>query len=816
MKASGRLGTFAGVFTPSILTILGIILFLRLGYIVGTAGLAQTLIILLLANSISVLSSLSLAAISTNLQVKAGGIYYLISRTLGHEFGGAIGIVLFLAQAISIGFYCLGFAEILTTALPETTNPGVQSLAAIAILVLFVLAWLGADWATRFQYVVMSILSLALVSFFWGAYHHWDPAIFSNNWSAVDNSVQFWVIFALFFPAVTGFTQGVNMSGDLQDPEFSLPLGTFSAIFLSIFVYLLAVVAYAGSITKMELIDIPNPMTQVALFEHAIIAGVVAATLSSALASFLGAPRILQSLANDRLWKILLPFAKGSGSNNNPRRGILLSAAIALLTVFIGHLNMIAPVVSMFFLISYGLINFATYFEATADSPSFRPTFHWFNKNLSLLGGLLCLGAMLAINIIAGIIALAILMAIYYYLRNTGMRSRWADGWRSFHLFRIREHLLAAYREPEHPRDWRPNILLFPIHYPGSQTLYRFAALLEAQSGFTTVIRIVLGTGAKLKGRKQQSELALQQELKDQNLQAFPLVLTASSIDISIHTLIQAYGIGPLRANTILLPWLAKDHGLNTQPGHSYTHHLRVALRLQCNLLILAEPQPKQENKLSNNDNKRVDIWWAGGASSHLSLLLSYLLQRNEDWEDCELRLLCVPIQNKPVDVDNLNQHLDEIRIPAKIKRVSALNHDSLIAESADANMIFLPFRLRQDQFLTVNGEPLEQLLSGLPLTALTLANHDFELDTEPEKGIAAESAEKLDALDDIRDLYDYFQQQLDQLQREKEDLLSENSENATVKLAKLEVQLERISRLKAKVKAKLLRAEKQADGLQN
>ena len=695
--------------------------------------------------------------------------------------------------------------------LPDILPLGVQSLAAIAILVLGFFAWLGAEWANRVQFGVMGILALAIVSFFWGAAKSWDVEILASNWAAVDNNVQFWVMFALFFPAVTGFTQGVNMSGDLKNPTYSLPVGTFSAVFLSILVYLLAVFLYAGSMAKTDLINIANPMTQVAALDYTIVAGVFAATLSSALASFLGAPRVLQSLASDRLWRSLLPFAKGVGATHNPRRGVLLSAVIALLTVFMGQLNMIAPVVSMFFLISYGLINFATYFEASSESPSFRPTFRWFNKSLSLLGGMLCLGAMLAINIIAGVIALAILIAIYYYLRNTGMRSRWADGWRSFHLFRVREHLLAAYLSPEHPRDWRPNILLFPIHYPGSKILYQFSSLLEAQSGFTSVVKIVQGSGAELVRRRQQEEAALLEELQQQNLHAFPLVLAAPTISTGIYTLIQAHGIGPLRANTILLPWHIKGDSQSSRPSVA---HLRVALKLECNLLILVEPKVESDISYVSDDNKRIDIWWSGGHSSHLALLLAYLMKRNEAWEDCELRLLCLPINGEAVKTDDLQQHLLDIRIPADLKLVANISHDTLIVESADADMIFLPFKLHQQQFLTINGDSLKEIISDLPPIVLTFANHDFELDTEPENGTAADGAEIMDSLEDARDLCNFFQQKVEKLQNEKEQLLEKEIEASADDLAKLEVELQKMLRRHGKAKAKLIYAEKLAQSL--
>lgn len=808
MKKRAYLSTFAGVFTPSILTILGIILFLRLGYIVGEAGLSQTLIIVALANLISILTSLSLAAIATNMQVKAGGDYYLISRTLGHSFGGAIGIVLFLAQTVSIAFYCLGFAELVATLLPQLFVD-IQAIAALAILVLFVFAWLGADWATRFQYVVMACLVLALASFFIGAYQHWNIELFHDNLAVSGNDVSFWTVFALFFPAVTGFTQGVSMSGELKDPGHSLPLGTFSAVLLSVFIYFIAVFFYAGSISRHDLLEVPNPMTQVALSDSLIVIGVFAATLSSAMASYLGAPRILQSLSRDRLWKSLMPFGKGEGSNDNPRRGVLLATAIALLTVYLGQLNMIAPVVTMFFLISYGLINFATYFEASSKSPSFRPVFRWFNADLSLLGSLLCLGAMLAVNILAGLTALIVLLSIYFYLRNTGMRSRWADGWRSYHLYQVREHLLAAFREPAHPRDWRPNFLLFPMNYPGRQTLYRFATLLEAQSGFTTVVRIVLGQGVELIKRKQEQELALQEELQQEQLPAFPLVVTAPSIDTGIHTLIQAYGIGPLRANTVLLPWPIGEGWDIHQPGHSYAHHLRIAMRLQCNLLIMVEPQIETADLLSEHEDTRIDIWWSGGASSNLALLLAYLLQRNDNWRESKLRLLCTPYQNKPVDLEYLKHYLADIRIPAEVEAVEAINPEILKTQSTDAGMIFLPFRLHQEQFLTINGEPLADLLPGLPTTALVLANRDFELEDEPETGKAAEIAEILDALEDARDLHQHYQQLLEKLHKEKEKLLEQ--EYNALELEQINLQIDKISRRKGKAAAKLQLAEQQA-----
>ena len=453
----GALGTFAGVFTPSILTILGIILFLRLGYVVGNAGLARALIILALANGISMLTTFSLSAIATNLKVKGGGDYYLISRTLGLEFGGAIGIVLFLAQSVSIAFYCIGFGEVLARTLVLQGGHHIQIIAGAAVAFLFIFAWLGADWATRFQYVVMIILAAALLSFFIGGISKWDTTLLARNWTAPEGGLGFWIIFAIFFPAVTGFTQGVSMSGDLKDAGKSLPLGTFLSVGLSILIYFGAAICFAASQPAEVLMRDYAAMRRVASVDFLITAGVIAATLSSAMASFLGAPRILQSLATDRIFPFLLLFAKGYGPSGNPRRGALLSAAIAFATIGLGKLNIIAPVVSMFFLISYGLLNYATFFETRTGSPSFRPRFRWYHARLSLAGALACFAVMMAIDLTAGIVAAAILIAIYQYLKRTSGPARWADSRRSFHLQQIRANLLAAAQEPEHPRDWRPH-----------------------------------------------------------------------------------------------------------------------------------------------------------------------------------------------------------------------------------------------------------------------------------------------------------------------------------------------------------------------
>lgn len=750
----GSLGTFSGVFTPSVLTILGIILFLRLGYVVGNAGLGRALIIISLANAISVLTTISLSAIATNLKVKGGGDYYLISRTLGVEFGGAIGIVLFLAQSVSIAFYCIGFGEALASILNTSIKAMPQIIALLAVSFLLVFAWLGTDWATRFQYVVMSVIGAALVSFFVGGLTKWDTEILALNWTLPAGGPHFWVLFAIFFPAVTGFTQGVSMSGDLKDAGRSLPLGTFLAVGVSIVIYFGVAVVFAAALPGDVLMSDYGAMKRVASINFFTNAGVIAATLSSAMASFLGAPRILQSIARDRIFPFLLPFAKGSGTAGNPRRGVLFSAGIAFATVSLGKLNLIAPVVSMFFLISYGLLNYATFYEARASSPSFRPRFRWFDYRFSLLGSLACLGAMLAINLAAGIVAIAVLFAIYQYLKRTAGPARWADSRRSYHLQRVRENLLAAAAEPEHPRDWRPQLLAFSDDIHSRKQLLHFASWLEGGSGLTTAVQILEGEGVKMLKVREAAEAELHKEIAELGLKAFPLVVTAPNLNVGVQTLAQSIGIGPLKINTILLSWVEQlPKGILGVGGLRYGGNLRAAFRFGCNIVVLdAKNEQWSALEALPSEKRRVDVWWWDDATSHLMLLLAYLMTRNDEWDGASIRVLAACYEKESEEsIEGLRTTLEEVRIEAQPVVVAKADTNAVVQHSADATIVFLPFRLRGNQPVDPFGGDLESLLSQLPIVTLALAAEDIDLDAEPEEGKAGEIAAALDALEDAR-----------------------------------------------------------------
>ena len=823
-----KLGTFAGVFTPSILTILGIILFMRLGYVVGSAGLQQALLIILIANTISVLTSVSLSAIATNLTVRGGGDYYLISRTLGLEFGGALGLVLFLAQSVSIGFYCIGFGEVVV-GLFGLGHLFVQIVALIAIAGLFLLAWQGADWATRFQFIVMAILCLSLVSFFIGGLRHWDAELLHANWQAPEGGPGFWVLFAVFFPAVTGFTQGVSMSGDLRDPGKSLPAGTFLAVGISILVYLAVAFFFAGNLSQAVMVSDYGAMNRISILPFLITAGVFAATLSSAMASFLGAPRILQSLATDKIFPFLNLFAKGVGPANNPRRSVLLATAIAVLTVGLGNLNLIASVVAMFFLISYGLLNYATYFEAKAASPSFRPRFKWFHKRASLAGALICFMVMMAIDWKSGAGAVAVLFFIYKYLQRTARRSRWADSRRSHHMQQVRENLLLVSRELEHSRDWRPHILAFSNDRARRVHLLKFASWLEGGSGLTTLVRILEGSGPQQSLQKAAAEKELYEDISASSSMAFPLVVSAPSFEVGNALLLQCYGVGPLRANTILL----NHHGIYAQQFFAEElkrlgKNLHTSLRLGYNLVMLdAKPEEWQILDERAANKRRIDIWYRGGNSGALALLLAHIMTRSPDWARAELRVLtAVQDEDHESTASELRIDLEQARINAEAVVVEDWKPMTIINHSADASLVLLPLILKGGQIVGFEGESANRILEKLPLVALIVAAQQFELDAEPEEGAAGLLADAEDnlnaAINRVRIIEKEVEAANEALEEKfkaivsakQQDVKDENLASLYEELAKARRQLDKDTRRAAKAEAKLDMEQQQMNQL--
>lgn len=744
--ARSGLGTFAGVFTPSILTILGLILFRRLGYVVGEAGVLQALLVLALANAISVVTSTSLAAIATNIRVKGGGDYYLISRSLGADVGGALGVVLFLAQAVSVAFYCMGLAEAVALLAPDAAVPP-AAIAIATTLVLFVFAWLGADWATRLQFAIMIALVLGIGSLFVGAAGRVSMETLVANWNATGGTLPFWTLFALFFPAVTGFTQGVSMSGDLRDPGASIPRGTFWAVGASLVVYVAATLAFAASLPADELTADYDAFHRVAWSGTLASIGLVAATVSSAMASFLGAPRILQAVAADRALPAVERFARGHGPANNPRAAVLLTLAIALAVECVGGIDAIAPIVSMFFLISYGLLNHATALEARAASPSFRPRFRWFHWRLSLVGAIACAVAMVMIDPFAAAAAGATLIALQQYIARYGGQAGWADSQRDVFFQRVRANLRSMAAEPVHPRNWRPHLLVFSESAGRSRALARFGVWIEGGAGLTTVVRLRRdgpGTPEDL----ADAERALAEEIDADVLEAAVRVVAARDLEETARVLVQSWGLGPIRANTILLNWLdhlaywnAREEARSAQ---MYVQTLQAAVALEKNVVVLESHGDDWTAAMEREpSSRRIDVWWADTPSGRLMLLLAYMMTRAKEWRRARIRVLAWSrAETREKTAERLRAALAEVRIDAEVEILTDLTPDVLAGQCEDASVVFLPLRFRRQRIVDPFNEPIEGLLARLPATALVAAGQDVDLHAEPEREDTATEAE--------------------------------------------------------------------------
>jgi len=421
--ATGRragLGTFLGVYTPTVLTILGVILYLRFGWVVGHAGLAATLLIVLLANGITLITTLAMSADATNARVGVGGAYYIISRSLGIELGGAIGVPLFLSQTFSVTLYAFGLAESLRILWPELP---LQPTAIAIILAVGLLAYRGAGAALRSQVPILALIALSLVALATGAFQH--ASVDHLAASQPSGELGFWAIFAVFFPAVTGIMAGLGLSGDLADPKRSIPRGALAANLTGFCVYLSVPVLLALSASPEELREDPMVWTRIApLGALLILPGLWGAIFSSAVGSMLGAPRTLQALSLDHL----APRRLGADARRGqePRLGLLVTLAIALAAVLLGDLNAVAVVVTMIFLTVYGMINLAAALEDLSGDPSWRPAIH-VPPLVYLLGAVACVGVMLLIHVGATVFAVAMELGIWLLLQRRKRRADWGD-----------------------------------------------------------------------------------------------------------------------------------------------------------------------------------------------------------------------------------------------------------------------------------------------------------------------------------------------------------------------------------------------------
>jgi amino acid transporter len=680
--SDGKLGTFLGVFTPTILTILGVILYLRLGWVVGQVGLERTLLIVVLANAITFITTLSFSAIATNIRLGAGGAYYIISRSLGLELGGAIGLPLFLSQALSVTLYAFGLAESLRLLWPGVP---VQAAAFVIIAAVGALAMRGAGLALRTQLPVLALIAVSLGALGWGA----TRDVGYVGWVATPaaSSPGFWPVFAVFFPAVTGIMAGLGLSGDLRDPIRAIPRGAMAAVVVGFVIYLCVPFLLARAAAPEALVAEPLIWARIAPFGLALVLpGLWGAVFSSAVGSVLGAPRTIQALAADRLapaWVARPVVALG------------LTVAIAFAAVLLGDLNAVAPVVAMVFLTVYGMVNLVAAFESLSGDPSWRPRLRapW---PVSLVGAMACIVVMLLINPLAAGCAFVVEAIAWVWLARRERRERWGDVRRGMYETAIRWSLERLAHRPMSARNWRPHVLIFAHNVEKRLDLVRFGIWFSQGRGVVTVCELIVGDILQDAEARRTQEARIRRTLQREHLTAFGEVDIVRDVISGIADVSQANGIAGLDSNTILAGW-PRDRG-------RLLDLFQVVRRLEKlnKSVVLGRVQPGLIPR--EGEARQIHIWWGGlQRNGDLMLLLAHLLTRNREWSDAHVTILSLASNElmKAETERQLERLLAEIRITAEPRVMLRTPDRSVRAtireESAEADVVFLGLDVPDD-----------------------------------------------------------------------------------------------------------------------
>jgi amino acid transporter len=687
-QGTGRLGTFGGVFTPTVLTILGVIMYLRLGWVVGNGGLIGALLVMGLALGITTCTGLALSSIATNTRLGAGGPYAIISRSLGLEVGGSVGVPLFLSQALAVAMYIFGFREGWLWIFP---NHPALVVDLITFGVVFGIAFVSAEFAFRIQYVIMAVIALSLVLILASPAGWTGEPLWVGDWRGAPGATEitdFWLVFAVFFPAATGIMAGANMSGDLANPRRSIPLGTLAAIGVSTVVYVLVALWASRAGTAEELTGNYNLLIDKSLWPPGVLAGLLGATLSSALSSLVGAPRILVALIGDRI----LPNVAGIGdvpAGEEPRKAMVASGVLVLLALLLRDLNAIAPLLSMFFLIAYGVINLVVLVESSLGLQSYRPTLK-IPRVVPLLGAVGCLFAMFIVNPTVSLISVAVVTTLYAFILRRGL-GRKGDS-RSGMFAAVAEWAAARATELEsdNPRAWKPNLLV-PVHNTA-----------DVRGAFQFLHELARPEGSiKLLGIADQDDVQdvsirmgnLTRDFRKQRMFTTWSVLDSADFETGVVAGLQALRSAFFRPNILFLT-LRPD-----QPSDELEHLWRESRRMQVGLALLAE-----HPRAGLGKRQVVHLWIPadrleglddGGGRFDLHLALLVALRLRVAWK-AELRLLAVT--DDPTRVEETRRMLadlvDRARVPGAVGQqvmVGTMDDCLTRAPQSDLDLFSLP-----------------------------------------------------------------------------------------------------------------------------
>lgn len=676
-KVKKGLGT-APVFFTAISTILGAILFLRFGYAVGTLGFWGVLAIIILGHLVTIPTALAISEIATNRRVEGGGEYFIISRSFGLNIGATIGIALYLSQAISVAFYVIAFSEAfspvfnyLQTAYNINLPAQVVSLPTMMILGFFIIKK-GSKIGLAALYFVVLILLFSLLMFFLG---NPSPEILVEHQGLFSkefrNPDQFFIVFAIIFPAFTGMTAGVGLSGDLKNARKSIPLGSTSATLLGMLIYILVIWKLSGSASVESLLDNQLVMSDIALWGSIVIPfGLAASTLSSAIGSVLVAPRTIQAIGVDKSFPNPLLnrfFSRGTGENNEPRNGSIVTVAIALVFVALGDVNAVAGIISMFFMVTYGSICLISFLHHFGADPSYRPTFksRWY---LSLLGFILCIWLMFKMNATYAFLAISVMIALYLFISSyqknrSGLESIFQNA-----IFQLVRRIHVYIQQSRKRRGtWRPSAVCISEDSFQRDKAFNLLNWISHKHGFGTYIHLIKGYFSKV----------LNQEAN---------VILGDLISKSLHTK------GNIYVDTIISP--------------SYTSAIAQVLQLpnpsglENNMIIfeyerknpLNLPQILDNISLTQAGNfdmcvlsssarsvkpgGEIHIWIRNldEANANLMILLSYIILGHPDWAKSKIKIFNVSDkENLPEIYHKMDDLVITGRLPVTKKNIKIL-----------------------------------------------------------------------------------------------------------------------------------------------
>lgn len=672
-----KFGVFGGVFTPDVLTILGVIMYLRLGWVVGNAGFLGAVAIILLAKSITICTALSLSSVTSNIKIGAGGAYSIISKSLGLEAGGSIGIPFYISLTLSAALYIVGFTEGWLLIFP---GHSFMAVTTVTCIVLLVISYTSAHFAIKVQYFIMGIIGLSLLSFFLTP----SDAVENVHLIGSFEDADFLYVFAVFFPAVTGIMAGVNLSGDLKNPRKAIPLGTLSAIGVTMIIYIAIAFVAANYISPEELKSDQMVMVKYAWWAPLVLMGILAATFSSALGSMIGAPRILQAISEQKT----VPFSqifRIKSKNNEPRNAIIFTAIIVELSLIFGNLNALATLITMFFLVTYGVINLVVFIQQSMKIISFRPTFK-IPQFVSLTGAAGCTFIMFLINPLFSLIAIIVIISLYVWLGKKGLTSEGGDIRGGMFLVLAERASRIAAKFPRHHISWKPDLLL-PIDDPkvwSGPLLFIRNIAYPSGSIFAFTVR-------ENNIEETESELIeLLKPVRDQNILIHSAVLEDSKFLHGARLVMQTLDAGALRPNTLFLTL-----GSDKEKDDVFKELVSQADKHQLGIIIL-----RQHPRVAFGMQKNVNLWLRDRSPNwHLAVLIALQLQLN--WNGKINLITATPDKKENRQMYNFLEHLsDQARMPS-MTEFYVLNGEfkdaAELAPAADINIFGLAKTLRLD-----------------------------------------------------------------------------------------------------------------------